>query len=97
MPSKGKTDVRGWIEHAPETRPCHVCSGLGLLYNDRQMGAALKRLREDAGISLREVARRMGKSAPWLSHLERGKAQWNRDRVADFLSAINHKTKGEQP
>jgi len=40
-------------------------------------GDKYRRMRKEKGLSLREVARRMGISAPYLSDLERAKRNWN--------------------
>lgn len=41
--------------------------------NDHGVGTRLRELREQAGLSQTEVARRMGCKPSWISHLERGK------------------------
>lgn len=57
----------------------------------RSLGAALRRLREEAGIALKEAARRMDISAPYLSDLERGNRFWNEALRDKFLKAIKAK------
>jgi len=48
------------------------------LYREEQkrIGAYARECRESLGLSLREVARRMKISAPFLSDLERGNRHW---------------------
>ncbi|MCE6957497.1 helix-turn-helix domain-containing protein, partial [Cereibacter sphaeroides] len=48
------------------------------LYREEQkrIGAYARELREGRGLSLRETARRMKVSAPYLSDLERGNRHW---------------------
>jgi transcriptional regulator with XRE-family HTH domain len=47
-----------------------------------------RQLREDAGLSLREVARRMGVSAMFLSGLERGNRYWSPENVSRWVRAL---------
>lgn len=58
------------------------------LPDHRPLGAELRRRREAAGFSLREVARRMEVSAPFLSDLEHGKRNWTERTRDAFLEAI---------
>lgn len=54
----------------------------------RPLGAELRRLRGNYGLALREVARRMGVSAPYLSDLERGNRLWTEETRDKFLKAL---------
>ena len=54
----------------------------------RSLGAALRRMREAAGFSLSEVARKMQISVPYLSDLELGKRNWTEEKRDAFLKAI---------
>lgn len=60
------------------------------LYRDEQkrIGRWARDRREDASVSLREVARRMGVSAPHLSDLERGNRNWTADMLTAWESAL---------
>lgn len=51
-------------------------------------GEAMRQLRKAHRISRREVARRMGLSAPFISDLERGKHNWDGSRALAFMSAM---------
>lgn len=55
---------------------------------NKAIGYKLRRVREEAGLSLREVARRMDISAPFLSDLERGNRLWNLQKIETFERAI---------
>lgn len=46
-------------------------------------------IRRSAGISLREMARRMGFTAGYVSDLELGRRHWNETRVNEFNKALN--------
>ena len=48
------------------------------------IGAAARSRREASGKSLRQVARELGISAPFLSDLERGKRNWCPNRHIAF-------------
>jgi DNA-binding transcriptional regulator YiaG len=60
--------------------------------NQRKLWAAfagrMRAARVDAKISLREMARRMGVSAPTVSDWELGRRRWTRKRVEEFLSHL---------
>lgn len=51
-------------------------------------GALMREKREAAGVSLREMGRRLGVSAAYLSDLELGKRAWNEDRAQNYAKAI---------
>lgn len=70
---------------------CPRCKGVGKVNStaeDEKTGAALKKAREAKKISLRAVARQLGKSPAYLSQLEHGKQRWDADlekRYRDIL------------
>jgi len=49
---------------------------------------AARAIREKAGLSVREVARRMGFSAAYISDLELGKRHWSRSKSILFERAV---------
>ena len=53
------------------TLPCPRCDGRGLI--QRVDGASLREIREDAYLSLREFAERIGLSAAYVSDVELGR------------------------
>lgn len=57
--------------------PCHCCHGSGQERDDAVIGRSLSGLRLRAGVSLREQARRMGISHPYLCQLEKGRRAWS--------------------
>ena len=60
--------------------------------NQRKLWAAfaarMRFARVEAKISLREMARRMGVSAPTVSDWELGRRRWTRKRVEEFLKQL---------
>lgn len=58
------------------------------LPDHRPLGAELRRRREAVGMSLREVARQMEISAPYLSDMENGRRYWTETTRDNFLKAI---------
>ena len=50
-------------------------------------GAAMRQLRKAHNISLREIARRMDFSAPFISDLELGRRNWNSKMALEYMSA----------
>ena len=71
-----------------DTLPCPRCNGTGRLPDDRVMGAAMRKRRERAGLSLRELARRLKLSAPYLSDLEVGRRHWNAKNIKRYTDAL---------
>ena len=63
---------------------CKKCGGTGELPESGRM----REERERVGVSLREVARRMGISAPYLSDLERGRRGMNMGLYQRFWRAM---------
>lgn len=55
------------------------------------IGAAAKAHRQTANLSLRETARRMGVSAPFLSDLELGKRNWTVAAVNKWLKVMRQR------
>lgn len=66
------------------TVKCPTCGGTGEVPNQKSLGAELRKLREKAGLSGRQVARRMHISAPYLSDLELGRRHWTPKLVMLF-------------
>jgi len=56
---------------------CPKCKGRGAIPDPKQVGAMNRIIRLKAGLSLREVARRMRFSASYISDLELGRRPWN--------------------
>ncbi len=62
---------------------CPTCAGKGWL----AAANALRARRIASGKSLRDVAKAMGFSAPYISDLERGRRAWNARLQAAFMEA----------
>lgn len=60
-----------------------------------KIGEAARSFRISKNLSLREVARRMDISAPYLQDLETGKRGWSEGRIKQFKQAVAQK-KGDQ-
>lgn len=69
------------------TKPCPHCDGTGRVMDERAVGALMRKVREAKGLSLREVARRLKWSAPYVSDLERGQRVWTTTKQQRFLEA----------
>jgi ribosome-binding protein aMBF1 (putative translation factor) len=63
-----------------------------LRLNDVEFGQCLRRLRQDAGLSLREVARRMGVSAPHVSDCEHGHRRFKLTGQIRFIEICRSNT-----
>jgi hypothetical protein len=69
-------------------RVCPECGGRGKVCDPVQVGARMKRERETAEVTGRELARRMGYSAMYLCDLEHGRRGWNAKLLAAYLDAL---------
>lgn len=67
---------------------CPKCKGKGYLPDQKPLGDRLRKMRIRCRVSLREAARRMNISPIYLSHLERGKRNWNNVLIECFRKAI---------
>ncbi len=68
--------------------PCEKCGGSGKLIDQRALGSEMRDLREESGVSLREISRRLRLSAAYISDLERGRRDWADELIAKFKGAI---------
>ena len=59
-----------------------------LEYDHKAIGGELRRRRRQLGLSLRNVAKRMRLSAPYVSDLELGRRPWNGARIGVYEMAI---------
>lgn len=59
------------------------------LRTSRELGAALRRARQDRGLSQAELAARAGVGRPWLSEVESGKRTAEVGRVLLVVSALD--------
>ena len=59
------------------------------LVNTRELGRAIRRKREDAGLSLRDVADETGVSASTLSRIENGTGKPDADNIARLTAWLN--------
>jgi DNA-binding XRE family transcriptional regulator len=67
---------------------CPRCGGTGKVLDDGAVGAAMRKAREKAGLTGREVARRLGLSAAYVSDLELGRRGWDAARQERYLAAL---------
>lgn len=67
---------------------CPRCGGTGEIESDREVGERMRSLREGKGLTLREVSRRMGVSAAYVSDLERGRRAWNTSVTEKYFRAL---------
>jgi predicted transcriptional regulator len=71
-----------------QTRVCSHCGGTGREIDPFLFGQQMRRLRKAASLSLREVARRAGFSAPYISDLEHGRRAWSENAVMKYQEAL---------
>ena len=67
---------------------CPKCDGTGSVLDPRLQGQQMRQLRKRKGISVREIARRTGLSAPYISDLELGRRAFNTDLIQRYKQAL---------
>jgi predicted transcriptional regulator len=60
-----------------KTTACPTCNGSGRITDNNDIAAKMRQRREAAGLSLRELARRLKLSVGYMSDLELGRRNWN--------------------
>lgn len=78
----------------PPTKTCPRCEGTGQVPDPVYIGAQMRRLRGKTGMSLREMARRAGFSAPYISDAELGRRTWSRRLLAAYEDVLRKEMKG---
>lgn len=69
--------------------PCDRCQGTGS--RERVAGLAMRQLREDAGLLLRDVAEKLGIGVPYLSDMERGKRTMSEEMAERIAEICNQR------
>lgn len=72
-------------------KPCTRCDGLGHVPDPAYQGKEARAQRKKAGLSLREVARRMDFSVAYVGDLELGRRGWNNELLRRYLYALETK------
>lgn len=70
-----------------KTKECRCCAGTGEVPDHAALGAEMREVRLRTALSQREVARRMGISAPYLCDLENGARNWRDELIESFRKA----------
>ena len=68
---------------------CPKCSGKGRVPDFYSIGPVLRAERKAARFGLREVAREMAISAPYLHDLEHGRRVWTQDMIDRYRQIIS--------
>jgi transcriptional regulator with XRE-family HTH domain len=69
-------------------RRCPHCGGSGKVDDPYEIGLQLRADRIASGMTLEDVAKRMGVTRAYVSHLERGVRNWTDDLISDFREAL---------
>ena len=68
--------------------PCPRCAGTGSILDPRTVGQQMRELREKKSVSVREIARKLGLSAPYISDLELGRRAFNAALIQRYKKAL---------
>ena len=69
-------------------KSCPRCGGSGTVMHDGFVGQQMRSRREQAGISLRELARRVEWSAAYVSDLELGRKVWTDRKLKRYVKGL---------
>ena len=70
-------------------KDCAHCGGHGYVFESNEsVGKAMKQMRLDAGVGVRQLAGALGKSGSYLVHLEAGRNKWNEARVILYRQMV---------
>lgn len=67
---------------------CARCNGEGVEPDETKMGVRFRKLREEAGLTIKQVSEKMRVSMGHLSSLENGKRHWRPDTIEGFQRAL---------
>jgi len=81
-------EARGLTPKQTDTRPCPRCDGTGRIPDDRALGQHMRVRRERTGLSLRDMAKRCGWSAAYVSDLELGRRSWGPKQTKRYTEAL---------
>ena len=74
------------------SKPCPRCDGTGYVPDPAHHGKEARIRRRAAGVSLRELAGRMGFSAAYVSDLELGRRGWSENLMKRYIKALAEKS-----
>ena len=78
-----------------KTLPCAKCQGSGKVLDQKKLGAEMRKKRMARKMSLRKMAKTLGYSAMYVSHIERGLRPWNEaliqryDKMLEIFDKLN--------
>ena len=70
------------------TIPCPNCKGSGVVPDRKAQGREMKRRRNAARVTLREVSELTGLSIGYLSDMEHGRKGWTPRKINFYMAAI---------
>lgn len=76
------------VANMNSTKKCVACSGTGRVPNPIATGVQMRQRRERAGVGLRELSRKLGVSAAYLSDLELGRRGWRNLKLLKAYEAL---------
>lgn len=72
-----------------KTKPCHHCSGSGKETDQIALGAEQRAKRKKAGLSLRQLAKLMCFTTPYVCDLELGRRRWSQKLLDKYEEALD--------
>jgi transcriptional regulator with XRE-family HTH domain len=67
------------------TKSCHCCNGTGLAPDEAAIGKSMVRRRKAAGLTQKDVAKKLGISVAFLCQLENGQRHWTSETKKDYV------------
>ena len=67
---------------------CKSCNGTGREIDQAALGESYRKMREKTGMSLRDMAKALGFTPPYVSDVERGRRAWSAKLEAAYRAAL---------
>lgn len=83
-----RTDTPGSLERMVRRHDIGLVTRLRRVTDNAATGQLMREARQRAGLSVREMARRLGQSAPFVSDLELGRRGWNDKRIEQWAKVL---------
>ncbi len=83
-----KTRIGGSLHPVVRRHDLGLVTRLVRVPDNAATGQLMREARKRAGLSLREMARRLGQSAPFVSDLELGRRGWDEKRIEQWADVL---------
>jgi len=83
-----RADTPGSVQRMVRRHDIGLVTRLVRVPDNAATGQLMREARKQAGLSVREMARRLGQSAPFVSDLELGRRGWDEERIEQWAKVL---------